>query len=40
MEVYGKDHECLEPALAKLKEALSYQDSAPEKVPLIYKEIN
>lgn len=40
MEVYGKDHECLEPALAKLKEALSYQDSAPETVPLIYKEIN
>ena len=40
MEVYGKDQECLEPALAKLKEALSYQDSAPEKVPLIYKEIN
>ena len=40
MEVYGKDEACLEPALQKLREAVSVQGAEPEKVPLIYKEIN
>ena len=40
MEVYGKDEACLEPAMQKLREAVSVQDAEPKKVPLIYKEIN
>jgi len=37
MEIYGKDDACLEPALKMLENAVSYSDSKPEEIPLIYK---
>lgn len=39
MEIYGKDDECLAPALSMLQDAVTYSDKAPEKNPLIYKQI-
>lgn len=39
MEVFGKDQECLTPALKQLEEAVTYSSTAPEKKPLIYKTI-
>ena len=40
LEVFGKDGECLEPAVKKLEEeAISYSDKEPEKSELIFKVI-
>ncbi len=40
MEIYGKDSECLTPALETLKGAITYSESQVQTQPLIYKEIN
>ena len=39
MEIYGQNEECLESARKSLEAAVTYSSSAPEKNPLIYKEI-
>ena len=39
MNIYGKDEECLESALEKLKTSVTYSDAAIEKRTLIYKSI-
>ncbi len=39
MDVWGKDAASLEPAMKLLQPAVSYGPSAPQKQPLIYKEI-
>ena len=39
MEIYGKDNECLEPALKLLQNAVSYTSEKPAELPLIFKKI-
>ena len=40
MEVFGKDQESLEPALALIHQAITYSASPITSQPLIYKEIH
>lgn len=39
MEIFGKNNECLEPALNELKKAISYKDENFEKNKLVYKKL-
>lgn len=40
MEVFGKDEDCLGPALALIQEAVTYASQKPQEPQLIYKEIH
>ena len=40
MEVFGKDEDCLGPALALIQEAATYASQKPQEPQLIYKEIH
>ena len=39
MEIFGKDAQCLNPALDQLKTAVIYSENPPHKNELIYKKI-
>jgi pyrimidine-nucleoside phosphorylase len=40
MDVFGKDDDCLSPALSILDGAITYSKTKPQTEPRIYKEIN